>query len=466
MIRRNVAVSLLVTLVALGMLQPAFAQSATMQQWEDDVLLMIRDREGSTGGMMFDRGIQRRYTAGMDHEYHLDLRGARFSSYEDATFFTAESGVRTYTASIHKSRFATTTDVRHRLDLGTRHEVSFRGRQQDDLSARRFFVEGGYALRFNGHHHIGFTQTMASFKPDLDTELYYETRDPVIGRLRAGILLLNAFNNAIFDGLGVDPVLQDTLRSYTRSPRLIRARWLSPRLGNVFLEAFVGLQPVSAATITTYSDPDFRLDIGERLGYGLFSVTGEFGWLDAGAYVSALRERTTFSADRASSAYRDYAVEQRETRYGLRSRARIGVTGRQHIEIMIDAGLLRFRDQQTGDDFSAASIPEAFHLREDRLELQAQVGWVPNETGLRATLRWISDHRRYSDDIQIVERHYLRFAQWSPNTRLSLLIGYDFLPTFRLEAGASFDVDGDRFYTDGRGATRFDGGFGRVQLTW
>ncbi len=438
----------------------------TMLQWEDDLLVMVRGRHGSIGGLLYDRGVQRRYAPGMDHEYDLDIRSARFSREEDAQFFSAGSGIRTFTASIDKSHFATTTDVRHRLQLGDRHEVFFRGRQQEDRRAQRFLVEGGYAFEVLDHQYIGFTQTMASFKPDLDTELYYETRNPLIGQLRAGIVLLDAFNNTIIDGLGVDPALQDTLRSYSRSPRLMRVRWLSPQLGRMSMEAFVGLQPRSTATFTTHSDPDFYLDQSERFGYGLIHAVYDVGWLQAGIYIAAWRERLSFSADSSSTASRDYAIDQRETRYGARFRWLKPVSEHHSIEMVIDAAVLRYRDHQTGRDFSGASVPEAFHLHEDRLEIEARVGWKPRETGLRATLRWLSDHRRYDEGIDVLERHFLRFAQWTPNSRLSLLLGYDFLPTFRLEVGASFDVDGDGFYTDGRGLTRFDGGFGRVHLTW
>lgn len=456
----------LVSLIIVHLATSSAVAQTTMRQWEDEILMMIRDREGSAGGRLFDRGIQRRYTPRMDHEYAIDIRGARFSPEEDARFFEARSGIRSFAASTDKSHFATITDVRHVLSIADRHELYFRGRQQEDLRADRFFVQGGFTFNIHRAHHIGFTQTMGSFKPDLDSEIFYESREPGIGRLRVGVIFLDAFNNLIHDGLGVDPALQDTLRSYRNAPRMIRTQWQSPRLGIMSMEAYIGLQPRTASSITTHSDPTFRLDQNERFGYGLVSVMADWGRIRGSAYIAAWRERSSFRADASSSLTRDYAISQRETWYGLRFTGKTPVSANRRIEVVIDAALNRYRDHQTGDDFTGASIEEAFHLREDRLELEARIGWVPESTGFRASLRWLSDHRNYMEGIDVLERHYLKFAQWSPNSRISLMIGYDYRQMFRLEVGASFDVDGDAFYSDGRGLTRFDGGFGRLQLLW
>ena len=442
------------------------AAQTTMRQWEDDILLMLRGRDGSVGGMLYDRGIQRRYTPRMDHEYALDVRGARFSPEEDASFYGSASGIRSYAASIDKSHFATITDVRHEVPLGSRVELAFRGRQQDDLRSQRFFVEGGAAFNIANYHYVGFSQTMAAFKPDLDTEIFYETRDPVVGRLHAGIVFLDAYNNFIIDGLGVDPTLQDTLRSYESAPRLIRSRWISPSFGRVSMEAYIGFQPEARAHITTQSDPSLKMNLKERFGYGLVTVGVNFGRVYGSAYIGAWREQTSFQSEPSSSFAADYAVSQRETWYGIRVRGDTPAPRNRMFVFVIDAALNRYRDHQTGEDFSGASVSEAYHLKEDRLELEARVGWYPEQSGWRAGLRWLSDHRKYNDAIDLLERDFLKFAQWTPNSRISLILGYEYRKSFRIDVGASFDVDGDDFYTDGRGLTRFDGGFGRVQLLW
>lgn len=466
MIGRDSIILLLIEVTMLVGIAPDVAgQGATLMHREDVLLMMIRDRQGSIGGLWFDRGILRPYMPDMDHEYYLDLRGAAFTGEDDAVWHNSDSAVRTYAASINKSEFATTTDIRHRLTWADRHVVTLRGRQQEDLQARRFFIEGGYAFEVAATHFLGFTQTMARFKPDLDTELFYEARGTPAGNVRASIFFLDAFNNAIFDGLGVDPVLQDTLRSYHRPPRLLRVRWLSPRFGQVSFEAFAGVQPESEAAVSTHSNPDYEFVVEQRIGYGMMNVRVDVGRFVTSAYLTTWEERTAYSAPEGSSAYRRYATRQREMRFGLRGHGVLPVTRQGGIEALADVSLVQFRDRQTGDNFSGARVDQPFYLVEDRVEAEARLAWTPRRKGVRAGLRWLSDHRSYNEDLAVLERRFLRFAQWTPNTRLSLLLGYDFQPWFRLETGVSFDVDGDRFYTD-RGITRFDGGFGRVQVVW
>jgi hypothetical protein len=91
---------------------------------------------------------------------------------------------------------------------------------------------------------------------------------------------------------------------------------------------------------------------------------------------------------------------------------------------------------------------------------------IPIRRGLRGGIALLTDSRDYREGMDVFERHYLTFRQWSPNQRFSLHAGHQVRPGAFIDVGVSIDIDGDDFYTDGRGMTRFDGGFGRLQVTW
>ena len=462
--QRSLSAWFVLTLLA-GCMTNAHAQSATWQADELELLIGIRDRARADGGWASDQGILRRYTAMMDHEYRIDLRSMRYSREDDAAWFASPNAVRGYAGSIDKSRFATRTDFRHNVDLSGRLMVTFFGRQQEDLEASRFFVEAGLLYALGGGHAIGISQSAGAYKPDLDTELYYRYDDPLVGSFHLGINLLDVTNNFIFDGLGVDPALEDTLRSYRVMPRLLRFRWLSSQALPVYAEAYGGVQPRSDLAVTTHSDPAYEYRRREHVAYGALLLSYPTRRITVSARTFFWREGARYTAPTGSSAYRDYRTSHGETSVGLRAVSSVDVTPRYDLRLVADLAAVYYRERQWGNDFGGASVPEPFNLYERRIEAGASVSMRPKRSGPLASIVWLLDQRDYNDGIDMLERHRLRFAQWQPNSRLSLVLGYRLDGRMLLEAGVSYDVDGDTFYTD-RGPTRFDGGFGRLSVTW
>lgn len=458
---------ILATLLLLA--DAATAQGPTWQRWEQEVLLGLRDREGGFGGYPFDRGRLRRYTPEMDHEYRLDRRAVQFAPEDDAAWFATAHGVRTTTASLDKARFGTVTEVRHRLDVGERHRLAFDAVHQEDFTARRFFIEGSYGYVVRPGHIVGVTHTMGRFKPDLDAEVFYEAEHSRLGRLRAGLVALDAYNNVIFDRLGVDPALQDTLRSYDRAQRLVRVRWQSPALATAFgpvrVEAYGGVQPTSRATVTTFSDPAFAYRREEQFGYAAALVALTHGPLVLSTRAGYWTDRNWFDASPEAADARDYTTRQRELHLGSRAQARWPLRPSHDLEAVADMALVYYRDAQTGTDFTGSTVAVPLDLRETRVEAEARLTWLPVDGGFRASLRWLLDGRTHGEQIDTFEAAFLRFGQPSPQHRMSLLLGYDLRRGIRIEAGASVDLDGDTFYDD-RGWTLFDGGFGRVTMLW
>ena len=464
MTQRHLCIGFLLLALA-GHILPAQAQQVTWQSEELELLIGIRDRARAQGGWAADLGILRRYTPMMDHEYRIDLRTMRFTVENDAAWFASRHAVRSYAGSIDKSHFATRTDFRHRVDVSDRLQVSFFGRQQEDHEAQRFYVEARVAYALGSAHRVGLSQTAGSYKPDLDTELFYRHESPLTGSLHIGLNLLDAANNFIFDGLGVDPALEDTLRSYDAKPRLLRFRWLASDALPIYAEVYGGVQPRSDLTVTTHSDPDFIYRRREHVAYGALLLSYPARWTTFSARTFVWREGSHFTAPAGSSAFRDYRIARRETSIGLRAATSVDVSRRYQLWIVKDVAAVFYGERQWGVDFGGAAVPQAFDLYERRLELGAGVSIRPVRSGFLASVMWHYDGRDYNDGIDVIERYRLRFAQWQPNSRATFVLGYEIGNRFLLESGVSYDIDGDIFYTD-RGPTRFDGPFARLSLTW
>lgn len=434
--------------------------------WVERLHIDMRDQRGAFGGLFFDRGSARFYTPRMDHEYHLDLRSADFNAWWMDGWNAASNGFRTYAGSIDRSIFATTTRFRHHEHVGNRHGLSIDALQQDDLSAERLYVELGYHFNLTGRHSIGVSHTAGSFKPDLDLNLFYAGSLRRAGRVDAGLMLLDWLNNFIYDFLGVDPALDDTVRSYRTIPVLLHGRWRSPASLPFSADIAAGVLPPSHARTSLQSDARYEFDLRHRFRYaGLHLATSIDRYAVAVRHLHTSESRW-FTRPETSSARRSYETNQVSYRSSASVAADWRMIRRHTLRTSAMIEHLRYRDRQRGEDFREGSVGQPFDLIERRLEGALALALIPDGRGLRAGLRLLTDSRSYSDDIDVFLGRYLRFAQWSPNQRLSLHLGYQARPGVFLEAGASFDVDGDAFYTDDRGLTRFDGGFGRVSVTW
>lgn len=55
----------------------------------------LRDRWHAYDGLFFDRGVLRRLTPAMDHEYDMDLLMYGFTADEDAAWYASDHAVRT-----------------------------------------------------------------------------------------------------------------------------------------------------------------------------------------------------------------------------------------------------------------------------------------------------------------------------------------------------------------------------------
>lgn len=434
-------------------------RTATLRGWHTEIRTAVRDRRHAHGGLFFDRGVFRRLTPAMDHEYDIDLLTYGYTPADDAVWYARDHGIRTFMGSIHRSRFATRTRFRHEIALADRHSALLDAMQQEDLTAQRFFIEVGYAYQLAARHRIGFRQTVASYKPDLDLTLTYTYQSPPIGTIQAELALLDVANNLIFERLGVDPVLEDTVRTYRQRPRLLDLTWRSPRIGPLRFEATIGIQPAAHARVRSHQNPGVDFQWGERLRYVGALVEYRHPLATSGVIYHHTFSRMSREAEAAAGGGTAYSAEQTShaaTIYALapiwRVRAGLWLTAEW------------YSDHQSGSGFHDATIPSAMRYRERRVTFQARVDYVPRR-GVRAGLAYLVDHRRFTDGASLMNE-YLRFLPWSPNGRVAANVGYQFGEVGYAVVGVAYDVGGDPFYSDDRGPVRYDGGFGRVVVTW
>lgn len=433
------------------------APTATLEGWVDRLEIMHRDRRHGYGGLFYDRGVLRRFTRTMDHEYALDLRTFGFSLSEDAEWYGSQHGFRSYSGSIDRSHFATSSHFRSHLPLGARHGLTVSGVQQEDLAAERFYVEVGY--RYDaGRHRFGFRQTLGSYKPDLDFELFYSVSGRAAGQLSIEMTLLDAANNFIVDvlGVGVGYTERDTVRTYRRSPRVLAMEWRSPTWHGLRAELHGGVQPWAQADVRSSRTQAHHFTWSDRLQYLGLLLEAQLPYVTLGATYretgSGMRRGVTPGSTSAS----DFATAQTSRALHLYGLARLG-----RLTAEVWAGRERFHDRQSGTNFDQATLPVAMDYRERYSMLGAEVGYRAPGRGLRTSLRYMAEKREYNDDVEIINR-YLRPQRSAPQSRLVAQVGYAFSRQTYLVAGTSFDLDGDTF--TGRGYSVYDGGFGRLVI--
>jgi type III pantothenate kinase len=464
----TVAVLLVVLAATLGSARRASAQqpaAPTLAGWQEHLHVALMDRRHADGGYFFDRGVFRRLMPVMDHEYLLDAMTYRFTPAQDAVWRRDSSGYRSYMGSIDKSNFVTRHHLRQRLALGGGLSFTAEGYFQEDLRASRFLVAPGFSYQWNKRHRIGFRQTFVRYKPDMDLRLFYELREPQWGRFRLDVTALDVANNFVFEGIGVDPTLEDTVRIYERRPWLVAARARSVRWRGLRLELAGGVQTPSRARVSSQNYPNRRFTWREGAAYAgaLLSYHLSLATLEA---VAGLRYRRTHTRMRRtapdSSVYTsDY--RSRQNRESVSGFAR--VRWRQ----LRASGRLTFGtydDRQAGADFDQSTVPQAFHYDERFRKVRLRLVRVPPGRGLTGGLEYLALRRDYDESgyEALREARFLTFRQTRWNHRLVLLAGYQFTAEARVMLGGAFDLDGDQFA--GRDPVRYDGGFGRISVRW
>lgn len=458
-------------LLMIGLLLAGRVQAqdvhVTLTEWAAEKRIFLLDRSHALGDRLYDRGVFRHITPLTDREYRLDLLGYRFTPAEDFHWSQSADGVRVRAGSISRARWAIVTEIKKTFSIDERQSFRVAARmQQDPHAQQRAFVEMGYRWAFYRNHALGARHTFSEYKPDLDLTLFYEYGGNREGRVRAGIVFQDLYNNLIYNQLGVQE--EDIVRDYRRKPYLLTFQGVTPTIRHVRAEVVAGVQPERRTLYHSKSEPAYRYGEDEAIYYvgGLLEFSHP-DYLTAGAMY--LRDRSHLRrTGRGGAVASQYAARQMQERIGLFA-LRTWKQFRAEVWFWAET----YRDRQTGEEFDLSLIDSELDYRETRRNLKARMVYEPPRPWPFVGLEYLAGQRTLGEhDQTTLARQWTQrwFTLGPSNYRAVAMIGYRIGAdasgtTGAVVLGIGYDTDGDTNFKESE-PSRFDNGFLRLSLTW
>ena len=208
--------------------ETARAAIATLAAWADQVWLSLLDRDGAYYGRLAEEGIFQRFNPEMHDEYELDIRTNLFHPGEDARWAELPNGFRIAGASISHPHILNVVDWHQEIHISGPVDLMARYRRERSLTARRDYPWVGVRWR----DVLGTPWTVQVgigvhfFKPSADVEVAlarsWRDREDRSWTLEVRLAALDAFNEAIFQGLGVRADEVDAHYDYAGAPLAAR----------------------------------------------------------------------------------------------------------------------------------------------------------------------------------------------------------------------------------------------------
>ncbi|MYI06777.1 MAG: hypothetical protein F4059_05540 [Gemmatimonadetes bacterium] len=207
---------------------PDSAALATLEVWADQVWLSLLDRDGAYHGRLAEEGIFQRLNLEMDHEYELDVRSSLFDPREDARWAAQPNGFRVAGASISNPHILHALDWRQEIHVSGPVDLMARYRRERSLTARRDYP--WVAVRWRDMLGTPWTVRVGLgvhfFKPSADVEVAlarsWSDGEDRRWTLEVRLAALDAFNDAIFQSLGVRADDVDAHYDYAEAPLAAR----------------------------------------------------------------------------------------------------------------------------------------------------------------------------------------------------------------------------------------------------
>ena len=201
---------------------------ATLAAWADQVWLSLLDRDGAYYGRLAEEGIFQRFSSQMDDEYELDVRSSLFDPSEDARWAELPNGFRVAGASINHPHILNVVDWRQEIHVSGPVDLMARYRRERSLTLRRDYPWVGVRWR----DVLGTPWTVQVglgvhfFKPSADVEVAlarsWRDGEDRNWTLEVRLAALDAFNEAIFQGLGVGADEVEAHYDYAGAPLAAR----------------------------------------------------------------------------------------------------------------------------------------------------------------------------------------------------------------------------------------------------
>ncbi|GAB5536219.1 MAG: hypothetical protein Rubg2KO_24680 [Rubricoccaceae bacterium] len=434
----------------------------TLEGWDRRVRLAAWDRSRAVGGLYYDRGVLRRWTRDMDHEYDLDNFSIKPTLSDDAAFYASENGFRTAAGSITTGSFVIESEVKTGAHLIGPLDLEVRFVQQEDLSATRAGVELGYLADLGKGHRVGLRHSVASLKMDIDAELVYQFTHP---KLEADLSFgrLDIANNIINEVLVPSAYHFDTLRVYQTIPYWLASRVSMP-VGPVRFEAVGGISPESRADVRSQTMEQARFRYDNTFAYwgGLVESEVLTNHLVIGAMASQSQSDATRRTPPDVIARSSYTTRQTQLRGGVFALA----TWRA---FRAEAWWMheRVADRQWGSSFAGSTIDKEYGIEERWDWTRLRLDWRPGSRwGPLVGIEYAAGLREFpvEGDQEELQREVVRQFPYGPNRRMTARLGFRFSPRADITIGASRDLDNDPFFPDQN--RRYDGTHLRIRALW
>jgi len=477
--------------VLTALMPVARAQTHTsLFGWNERTKQIVLNQYQNYGGPFYDRGLFRLYTPIMSKEHDLDLVTYDFSMIDDHGWhYNKQNSVRMYVGSFDLGEFLHGATIRNYIPVASGLTLPLVIDRRFNMRTDRTIIWLGLDYIYRDLHSFGFLQSVAEQKADLNGMIYYRFGTPATGWIQAEFTFMDWANNAIY-GLGeFRGTGYHNSRKHERNPRLLSFKAASPVWNQLRGELMGGLMTRSRSKVGPLEFDELNTLDRQRAHW--FGALAE--WANPNL-TAALTWQTRYANFRREN-YLDFSdiphngsFDVDEIRYGnFQLENTLGGIiavryGRLHLHNHIQHSWIRDRERDIHErpsQWYSNIIYAPFDYRETRWTLRHRISWIPEGPGFMASLEWSSMyHDMYSDyefefrgnPVRAFDYRQL-YELASINERLTLILGYRFNNSTRVEIGASYDVDGDREqgfydYMVDRDARRFDGGFGRLIVFW
>lgn len=487
---KNAAVALLffVTVGSSAVMAQNSDSHATLLGWEDRTLRFMLDRSHNFGGTNYNRGLFRDNINLMSPEHEIDLLTYRFTPIDEYNWVTSDEAYRLSFGSLNAKDFAVENRIKSTYEIDGRNDFKIEGTHEENLRAARFFFQLGYEHHFKGNHHMGGKHTFSNDKSDLDLTAYYRYGSFKKGMIYAGITFLDWTGNVV-QGLANESSNEyndqyAVTYKYESAPKLLNVKLVSPTFNHFRAELVAGLQTYYKKTVSPepdtldFTDEEWAHYVGGLLEYHSKNVTT--GLIFQRRFSRLQRQpvpNSTFDLDFNNRQFSDrggFFVTGKLPEYPIRLEQ----------WIWFERNVDRLQGEKVPDNLTPLDIEDIefpskripFNFVEKRLKLKSRILYDRGTRGMVLGLEFHADYRYPQGKSDRFEVRNFAFRTVYPivrntNERLTFTIGYRINKNFHFIGGVSYDLDMDKQSGIGRPRitgtpTWFDGGFGRISLSW
>ena len=431
---------------------------ASLSSWGDRTWLLLADRRAAETELADGQGLLLRFHPDFDGEIVLDHLSSPFTPLDDHAWRRRENGVRYWTGSINHLVMTDGLDAKVRIPVTGAWSFGLRYTRETNPALARELVRpevswtggGGNGGASGYRAYLG--ASLQPRKPDRDVYAGVAWSGDR-GRWDASVHALDAFNDFIFGGLGVDRAFTTETVSYGERPWGLRLSGEARLAAGTRLEVEGGLLLRGRFRVTEVEDPSlgFRQEDGfEQLGLLLEQRVGAA--VRAGfvaTHVEALQDRTPLEGIPGGSGHR-FELRERTLRAGAFLLADVA----PRLRAQAWGGREWRKENRDGTADPEDAVDYLDRSWWGMLQVDYRLGRIYN-----GAVAWEMDFRdvvRGSGQVPSLD------SLDQDNQRLRFDFGWRVAERFRLEAGFRLDTDGDPRYD----RSRFDGGHGRVVLHW